>query len=382
VVFPLLAPAVKKTENDVTDARCRALFLIPTLTGGGAERVIVTIIRHLDRRRFVTMLAVVTTRDAAFIDDIPPDVEFIDLHSGRVRYVLPTLLRLIWKRRPDVVFSTLGHLNLALAILRPLLPDNVRYVARETVVISADLETKTWPRLWRAAYRIFYGRLDAVICQSLDMQKDLIQQFAMTPAKTVVINNPVDLIRIRKLAAAEQSQPPQRDGKSMHFVSAGRLTHQKGFDILIDAIALRADPSIQVTILGEGPLRQELEARAAVKGVAHQVRFIGFQKNPYPFFAQAGAFILSSRYEGFPNVVLEALACGTPVIALPAPGGIEEILSEVPGCIIARGINAESLAEAISRFRCGQSIDTSVTDRYSAETITQRYEEQLLVGGR
>src|SRR5262252_8321176 len=115
MVLPLLAAVGKNAETDVTEARCRALFLIPTLTGGGAERVIVTIIRHLDRSRFAPILAVVTTRNAAFIDDVPPDVEFIDLRSARVRYVLPRLLKLIWKRRPDVVFSTLGHLNLALA---------------------------------------------------------------------------------------------------------------------------------------------------------------------------------------------------------------------------------------------------------------------------
>src|SRR5215831_17623412 len=110
-------------ETHVNELRTRVLFLIPTLTGGGAERVIVTILRHLDRGRFLPILAVVNTRDAAFMDDVPADVEFIDLRCRRVRYALPKLLKLIRQRRPDVVLSTLGYLNLALAILRPLLPN-------------------------------------------------------------------------------------------------------------------------------------------------------------------------------------------------------------------------------------------------------------------
>ena len=363
--------------------RRRVLFLIPTLTGGGAERVMVTILRHLDRSRFAPTLAVVNTRNAAFIKDVPDDVELIDLRSSRVRYALPKLVRLIWQRRPDVVLSTLGYLNLALALLRPLLPNGVRYVARETVVLSADLETKRWPWLWRAAYRRFYRRFDTVICQSCDMQKDLVDGFAMPRQKTVLIHNPVDIARIRQLAktplAFDDSPSANGPAECLRMVSIGRLTYQKGFDLLIDALAL-CSRRVKLTVLGEGPLRPQLEQQAIDRGVANQVRFIGFQNNPYPFLSEADVFVLSSRFEGFPNVVLEALACGTPVIALPAPGGVREILDGVGGCIVAESISALDLAQAIERFSSSRALNDQVVGRYATDVISNRYEQVLMVG--
>jgi glycosyltransferase involved in cell wall biosynthesis len=349
--------------------------MIPTLSGGGAERVIVTILRHLDRTRFNPMLAVVDTRNPVFLDQVPDDVEFVDLHCTRVRYALPKLVRLIWQRRPDVVLSTLGQLNLALALLRPTLPNSVRYLARETVVVSADARTKRWPRLWRAAHRRLYRRFDGIICQSHDMQKDLVEHFRIPLNKTVIIHNPVDAAHVRRQAMI----PSEDDGDatSLCLVSAGRLTYQKGFDMLIDALALCSRPSIRLTILGEGLLRESLEKRALANGVANQVRFVGFQKNPYPFFVRADAFVLSSRFEGFPNVVLEALACGTGVIALPAPGGVREILEGASGCVIAEQVTSESLANAIDSFSCGIPVDDTLVERYSVERITKLYEEEF-----
>jgi len=359
----------------------QVLFLIPTLTGGGAEHVILTLLRHLDRSKFRLALAVVDTREAVFLDDVPKDVEFIDLGCSRVRYALPKIIRLIWQRRPEVVFSTLGHLNLGLAILRPLLPDGVRYVARETSVVSEIIRDNSWSRLWRWAYRRFYDRFDTVVCQSHYMRDDLVTSFALPAEMTVVIHNPVEVERIRRLAAeplATGLEQTDREGGEVpiHLTAAGRLSHEKGFDLLIEALALCGNPRLRLTILGEGPLRNDLERLARDQGVAQQVRFAGFQKNPFPFFAQADAFVLSSRFEGFPNVVLEALACGTPVIATPAPGGVREILDGVAGCVVAASVTAEGLAKAIGNWgEIGRRpIPTGAVTPFSIKLIIGKYQ--------
>ena len=180
------------------DCRVSILFLIPSLQGGGAERVIVNLLRHLDRRKFHLILGIVDTRDAVFAKDVPDDVEVVDLKCSRVRYAMPKVMGLVWKRKPNVVFSTLGHLNLALAILRPLLPNGVRYIARETIIVSMLSSAYSIPFWWGWAYRRFYCRYDTVICQSQDMRNDLIENFGLSQNKAVVINNPVDIEQIRK----------------------------------------------------------------------------------------------------------------------------------------------------------------------------------------
>lgn len=361
------------------DNRRELLFLIPTLNGGGAQRVIVTLLNHLDRTRFRMTIAVVSTKGAVFLDDIPVDVKVIDLGCTRVRHSLVKLVRLIWRLRPDVVFSTLGHLNLALAALRPLLPGKTRYIARETIVVSELLKDLGPSSGWRWAYRHLYPRFDAVVCQSADMRNDLVGEFGFPARKAVVINNPVDLKNIRLLAKQASAETialgaAASAGEHIHFVAAGRLVDQKGFDLLIEALALCANRRMSLTILGEGPLLESLEKLAQDRGVAQQVRFGGFQRNPYAHFAQADAFVLSSRFEGFPNVVLEALACGTPVIATPAPGGVAEIISGLPGCFLATEISAQALAVELGRFNKGQRLPADVVRPYEVATIVRRYE--------
>jgi glycosyltransferase involved in cell wall biosynthesis len=359
----------------------RLLFIIPSLQGGGAEKVIVCLLRYLDRSKYDLALAVVDTNDAIFRSDVPEDVEFIDLHCSRVRFAMPKIAHMIWKQKPDVVFSTLGHLNLALAIIRPFLPNGVRYIARETIVVSLMSSAYNIPFWWNWAYRKFYNRFDTVVCQSQDMRDDLLKNFGLLEGKIVVINNPVDVVRIRLLAAEPLDTGIRRvnntDIHTIQLVAIGRLSHQKGFDLLIEAIALCKDPRLRLTLLGDGPMRKELHRLTVERGVANQIRFAGFQINPYPFLVQADAFVLSSRFEGFPNVVLEALACGTPVIASPAPGGIREILERVKGCVIADSVTAEGLAKAIQHFPFGSTLNEDVAAPYAVELITRNYEQVL-----
>lgn len=364
--------------------RRKILFIIPTLESGGAERVIINLLRHFDRSKFVMILAVVDMSSEVYLNDVPDDVELIDLSGTRVRFALLKIIRLIWQIKPKVVFSTFGYLNLSLAILKPLLPKNIRYLCRETTILSEGLKTRPNPRCWTWAYKRFYSRLDRIICQSKYMQDDMIENFGISPDKLLVINNPVDIIRVRDMAAETISTEMLRDeikkgdNKVINLVAAGRLVKTKGFDLLIDALALIANPSIYLTLLGEGPLKEELQAQAKARGVAGQIHFAGYQENPYTFIAQADAYVLSSRYEGFPNVVLESLACCTPVIATPALGGVKEILEGLEGCLIAKSVTADGLAEALSDFVYGKRLSPDVIKPYEIGRIMNFYEQQFL----
>lgn len=363
------------TRDDLQPNRRTILFLIPNLRGGGAERVIITLLQHLDRSLYRLSLGVVDMGNAAFINEIPVDVELINLDVTRVRYALPKIAVLIWKRRPDVVFSTLGHLNLALAMIRPLLPNGVRYIARESSIVSLTLQSYSFPAVWGWLYRRLYKNHDLLICQSRYMQNDLVEQFGYPRAKTVVINNPLDTDRV-KIQATLPLVHAKFDSDCIFLVAAGRMSEEKGFDLLLKALAELSDPAVYLLILGEGPLLDDLKQLAVALGVADQVEFVGFQSNPYAWFARADAFVLSSRYEGFPNVVLEALACGTPVISTPAPGGTREILDALSECVVAKDVSAQSLADAINLWLRGtrKRVGVAAITPYTLNRIVGQYQ--------
>lgn len=341
----------------------------------------VTLLRHLDRIRFQPMLAVVNSSQAVFLEDIPEDVEFIDLGCRRVRYALPAILRLIWRTRPQLVLSTLGHLNLALAVTRFMFPAETKLIGRETIIVTQNVQYLANTHMWLSAYRWFYPRLDALICQSDDMFRDVVDHLGFPAHKTLVIHNPVDFQQIRSALNRGLSCGMKIQASSnLKLVAAGRLVEQKGFSLLFEALALCPDIDLFLTLLGEGPLESELRNKAASLNIEDRVEFVGFQKNPYPWFKCADAFVISSLYEGFPNVVLEALACGTPVIATPAPGGLRELLKPIPSCQLAEVVSAESLASAIRTWverRPSRIGDKEIAD-YAVEAIVRKYERVML----
>ncbi len=356
--------------------RSRIIFVLPSLRGGGAERVMLTILRHLDRSKFSLSLAVFTTNEAVYLSDLPDDVELINLECNRVRSALLKIIHLLWNRRPHIVFSTLSHLNLAIAIVKHLLPNRTRYIARETSLVSYILQSYRYPQIWSFLYLWFYKKLDLVVCQSCAMQSDLVLNFKFPEPKSIVINNPIDFERIHLLA----TEPVAYYGvseDSIKLIAAGRLSEEKGFDMLIEAVSLLDNKNITLTLLGEGPLSAQLLQLAEQKGIVNQINFVGFQSNPYAWFAKADAFILSSRYEGFPNAMLEAMACGTPVIATPAPGGTREILDGVDGCVIASDVSAGALADAIAQWIGGkrERLNPVVVEPYTLKHIVAAYEQ-------
>lgn len=324
----------------------RVLLLLPSLTGGGAERVFLTLVRHLDRSRFEPHLAVLQAQ-GAYVEDVPKDIAFHDLKASRIRYALPGIVRVAWKVRPHTILSTLGHLNLALIACRHLLPSSTRLLVREAAIASAVLvQEARHPQLWKWLYRRLYRRADRVVCMSDSMVNDMMEHFNVPRNKLVRIYNPVDVERVQRLAGVVENP---YIGPGPQLVAAGRLTRQKGFDVLLDSMPAVLDrlPNARLTILGEGPLRHALTQQAQRLGMPEAVRLLGFQQNPWPFLKHANLFVLPSRYEGMPNILLEALAVGAPVVASDCPGAIQEIQGCDGGMVLVPPEDPRALAEAI-----------------------------------
>jgi len=306
----------------------RVVFLLPSFAGGGAERVLVSLAAGLDRDRFRPEVMVLDGR-GPLKTALPSDIAVHDLQRPRLRYAVAALVTALRRLRPAVIVSTLGYINLALLALRPFLTPKPRILVREANTPSRSLPTTPWPTLFHLGYRLFYPHADGVLCQSRMMLEEMRRDFSVPEARLYCLANPVDVVAIRRLAAVPRRIP----GDGVRFAAAGRLTPQKGFDRLLEMLA-KVPGEPHLTIFGEGPEAGALAALVARLGVERRVRFAGFDPVPWPAYAGADAFLLPSRWEGMPNAALEALACGTPVIATPEAGGILEVAAEtLPGAV-------------------------------------------------
>jgi glycosyltransferase involved in cell wall biosynthesis len=336
----------------MTTVRRKVLFLVPSLAGGGAERVFSTLLRHLDRSRFEPHLGVLEAK-GSYMGDIPDDVDIHVLNIPRVRYALPGIVKLAWTIKPQTILSTLAHLNLALMAGKPFLPQGCKLLIRESTLASIFLQTETsYPRFWRLLYRRLYPRSDKVVCPSDAIAHDLAVNFDVPREKLVRIYNPVDIESVERAAMVEQTP---YTGPGPHLVSAGRLSREKGFDVLLDAMpaVLQRHPDAHLTILGEGSLRGDLTAQAQRLGLSERVEFAGFQGNPWAYLRHADVFVCPSRYEGMPNILLEAVALGTRAVAADCPGGVREIKDCDETIILVATEDSAALAEGIITA-CGQ----------------------------
>jgi glycosyltransferase involved in cell wall biosynthesis len=301
------------------------LFVLPTL-GGGAARVVITLLRHLDRTRFEPHLVVFYTFYGFwFRAEVPDDVVMHVLEARRARNAMPRLIRVIWRVRPAVLVATQGYINFLLLLAKPFLPP-CKLVIRE-VIGERYMEHNRYRDLLYQCYLRLVRRADRIITQTEAVARRLVGEIAPRPGQVECVHNPVDAER---LATAAHTTTSPFNGPGPHVLAMGRLTPQKGFDLLLQALVgvRAAGVPARLTIVGVGELEAALGEQVQQLGLADAVELVGFQEKPERFFAHADVFVLSSRYEGMPNVVLEALACGLPVIAFDCPHGVSEIVRD------------------------------------------------------
>ena len=355
----------------------RIVFVLPSLAGGGAERVIMTLAGALDRARFDPTL-VVLTRDGPLV---PPDnLPVIDLGVRRMRWARWALARQLRALDPDIVLPTIGHMNIGVLSLRRWLRKRVRIVIRESNVPSASLPTTKRPGLLRFLYRRYYPRADHVIAPSEVVAAELRRDFRVDPAHLTVLPQPVDATAFRDRAAQGPAGPIRHSGPGPRFVAAGRLTPQKGFDRLLPLLRDAPDEA-HLTLLGAGGLLDDLRAQAAALGVSDKISFAGFQDNPWAFYAGADSFLLPSRWEGMPNAVLESLAVGTPVIATPESGGVGEIVTTCAAGALTLASLPDAFAEAMNRVQpdpVRQPRPSLLPEIHDLTAVVRRFEDLMI----
>lgn len=358
------------------DRKIKVLLLIPNISAGGAERVFLTIARRLDRSQFEPAIGLLQRVGTEYQDDLPADVPLIVLGVDRVRFSVFKILSLIRSHKPDLVFCTTNEMNLVMGLVAWLRRGKETYVAREPNIPSVHNRAlpNTWLRV--AISKRMYRYFDRIVCQTSAIRDDFINEWAIPASKLEVIHNPVDIERIRKLAAqaVDLSYLP---ADAISVMAGGRLDTAKDFALMLEAIAICEEPRVHLSILGTGPLEAQLKVRATELGIDKRVHFLGFQANPFAYFKHAQALLLSSHYEGMPNIALEALACGTPVIAFSKVNGLDDLVAICQGIELVPQRNAKSLAQAIAKLGLEKTKRAASVSILESLAVTRRYAQMF-----
>lgn len=335
-------------------SRVHIAFFLPNIEMGGAERVIINISAELAKRGHRVEL-ILAHKHGALIDDVHPGVTITDLKAFRKQepiwlFGLRTVLRLTQHLRsspPDALISTLTGANISAILAKILSRQRIFLAIREA---SAAANTKSRTR--QLLIKRLYPSADAIIVLTELMRNRMHQELGVGLEKIHLIGNPIDETKVRKLSL-ETSTLKEANRLKPYVVSVGRLSEPKDNATIIRAVAqLVTEEPINLVIVGEGPERERLKTIARDLCIQEIVHFIGQKNNPYPWIAAADALILSSKWEGFPNVLLEAQALNTPIVATEYDESIHEILQHCnyPSRTVAIG-DDHAMASAISFLR-------------------------------
>jgi len=303
-----------------------ALFL-PSLDGGGAERVFVELANYIAGQG-VPVDLVLASATGPYLGEVRAPVRVVDCGASGVGRALPTLARHLRRERCAALLSALEHANVVALAARVCSLSSARSVVsvRGVPTMLAREASRSAPWVLRAS-RLAYRFAHAIIANSHGVADDVSTHLGIARRRIDVIYNPLNLEFIEQQSQAPQPHPFCAPGAPPLLLSAGRLSPLKDFPTLVRAFArLRAARPCRLAILGEGPDRAALEQLVRELGVEADVALPGFDPNPFAWMRHAAIFVSSSLSEGCPNALMQALACGTPVISTRAVGGSVEIL--------------------------------------------------------
>jgi len=300
----------------------RIVFIFPRFSGGGAEKVAINLLTGLHNYGYSVSI-IVFDKDGELLPLVPNDIMIHNLSTFTLRRSIVPLIKKIRRIKPKVVFSTLGYVNVSILAIRWFFPRQTKIWIREANIPSISLPNNSNPRLMYYLYLYLYPKADKLICTSVRMKNEFISNFLVVEDIIDILPNPIDVNFIRK------SSFPVRcfDNGGVRYIASGRLIFQKGFDRLLNWFSKLDDKRSTLVILGEGSSKKYLIQISNKLNIQNRVKFVGFCENPWQWYAAADVFLLSSRWEGMPNVVLESLACGTSVIATKESGGVGEFVN-------------------------------------------------------
>ncbi len=355
------------------------VIYLPSLEGGGAERAMLDLARGLSSHG-VRVELVLARAEGAYLEQVPEGLPVVDLGAARVLASLPALVRHLRQRKPEVLLSTLSHANIVALWARRLARVPTRVVVRQanTSRVGEGRRASLRGALHRTLLRRSYRSAHALVAVSEGVASDVARLVGVPREHIQVLYNPVVTAELVSMSEAPLDHPWFSVGEPPVILGVGRLTKQKDFPTLLRAFAeVRAQRAARLLLLGKGEDEGELRALAGELGVEDDVDMPGFADNPFAFMRRAAVFVLSSRWEGLPNALIQALALGTPVVATDCPSGPREILEDGRwGRLVPVGDvrqMTQAILAAIEGPTPSPQAQAQVRERFGLDAVVQQY---------
>jgi glycosyltransferase involved in cell wall biosynthesis len=353
-------------------------LIVPTLDIGGAERVFILLANQLAKNDINSVVLRPISSAGAMKSRLDEKVRLAPFCTNpslpfiiALIFALPALIRSL-RNEKTTILATLTGMNLLLLILGFMCRRRARLFIREACTLSNV----------SSGFRIFlmkrcYSMADGVIAVSEEVKQDLLQKISLSDVPITVINNPIDTI----VSKSSLTDPDSFFLKKVQpfIVSVGRLSYQKGFDLLLEAYARSPiNEAFNLVVIGDGAERRRLEQQATTLGIEKKVHFVGFKEQPRQWMIKSKLFVLSSRFEGFCNTLLEAMECGLPIVSTDCPGGPRLMLEGSRGALLV-SIGVNEIEAGLTAFYKGQAPFDSGPPRYNlrrfnVESIASKYE--------
>lgn len=349
------------------------VFITSKLSGGGAEGVCINLANGLVGLGWNVTLVVLNLENADYHYRLDKRIELVNLNVKNARYSFFKIKEFIKEKTPNKIVVFNYELSFLLVILKTIFFLKFKIIARNISILSErkKLLKGFWKKIvFMQLMNLFYKRVDCIVNQSKAMEKDIINLYNINQDKTNIINNPINL---------EIENQNYRFNKENYILFVGRLEEVKAIHYIINSFYVISQkfPEYRLKLVGKGSFEKELRNLVNKLGISDSVDFEGFQKNTIEYYQKAKVTILTSVYEGFPNVLIESITLGTPIVAFDSPGGISEIVEDNINGFLVPYQNQDVLSEKIEQSlhkNWDQKLIKKSAERFSNDKILKEWE--------
>ncbi len=354
----------------------KILFILPTLHGGGAEKVISTLFTNFNKKKYLTKLLIFDGSKRKYLTSYDKRKNVIDLKKKKITYGSFKFFQVIRKIQPDVIISTVSHLNLFLSILKIFFPIKTKLILRESNFISYNLKDQSNSFLMKIFYKIFYNSCNICLVFSKKHKIDVLRSTNINKDKIKIVENPINIEEINYLSKKKIKKKYIKffPTNTKKFLILGSLSYQKGIDIILNSLKF-CKKNFIINIIGKGSDYNNLKNIIRKEKLEKKVNLIPFQNNPFPYIKSSDSLLFPSRFEGMSNVILETLTIGKPIYYFNNPGASTDLLKKFKNNYILKSQSPQYISKVIDNVKLNKIKNYKKLKKYDLKNILTQYEK-------